>query len=462
MQEEPRFSWLNLLWFVLIVAVAAGTRFWYLHECVDVASGGPLPLLAQDASPAITVKTEEGQTENTTSLRLLIDNIAAEHWFATVAPLADEPEETAHVAPGYPWLVGLLFQVTPEEQTLEFLRWVQGGLGALTAGLYFLFALRAFRHLLVALLAGLLAACHPLWIINTAQLADGVLTTFLLAACLFFGTRSSQNGDPFSALLYGLGLAGLALVRAALLPFTLVGVLWFLARSRTLERGWLCAVVVVLGYLNGVAFWSVRNYQVFEDIVPMVDSAYVHLWQGNNALASGGPQDEQTLRQALPEGRLQELLAVEDQQQRYQALAQDVVDYVAEHPAETVQRRIAAGLYFFLGQSWFTTTEPGRHTSASATLPDWLSDNYAVIVQGVLLGMLLLAVLGWRWSYGWRATSGLAALAVMWVPLPYILSHAETLWGPRLPLDGILLTYAAFALVYLLPIIRGRLPEGSD
>jgi hypothetical protein len=37
------------------------------------------------------------------------------------------------------------------------------------------------------------------------------------------------------------------------------------------------------------------------------------------------------------------------------------------------------------------------------------------------------------------------------VPLPYLLGHAEALSGPRLPLDGVLLCYAAFVLVALVP-----------
>jgi hypothetical protein len=72
-------------------------------------------------------------------------------------------------------------------------------------------------------------------------------------------------------------------------------------------------------------------------------------------------------------------------------------------------------------------------------------------MQSTLLGMLLLAFLGWRWSYGWRRESMPAGLAMVWVPLPYLLSHAEALSGPRLPLDGLLLTYAAFALACLIP-----------
>src|SRR5262249_5281555 len=77
------------------------------------------------------------------------------------------------------------------------------------------------------------------------------------------------------------------------------------------------------------------------------------------------------------------------------------------------------------------------------------------------LGMYLLAFLGWRWGYAWRKESMPASLAVLWLPLPYVLGHAGLLHGPRLPLDGVLLTFAAFALVCLVPGVGGRLREGK-
>ena len=75
--------------------------------------------------------------------------------------------------------------------------------------------------------------------------------------------------------------------------------------------------------------------------------------------------------------------------------------------------------------------------------------------------MLLLAFLGWRWTYSWRKESMLLTLALIWVPLPYLLGHAEALHGARLPLDGVLLGYAAFALICLLPVGR-MLFRGAD
>ncbi len=78
-----------------------------------------------------------------------------------------------------------------------------------------------------------------------------------------------------------------------------------------------------------------------------------------------------------------------------------------------------------------------------------------------MLVLLLLALLGWRWTYAWRRSAMPLTLALIWIPLPYVLSHAEALSGPRLPLDGVLLCYAAFALAGLFAG-RERLWAGED
>ena len=36
-------------------------------------------------------------------------------------------------------------------------------------------------------------------------------------------------------------------------------------------------------------------------------------------------------------------------------------------------------------------------------------------------------LLGWRWSYGWRSEAMPSSLAVVWISLPYLLSHAANL-----------------------------------
>jgi hypothetical protein len=142
------------------------------------------------------------------------------------------------------------------------------------------------------------------------------------------------------------------------------------------------------------------------------------------------------------------------------------------NPQGTVQRRIWAGLYFLLGEKWFKDGQPDQlvtlpdaekaEPATPSALASWVAGNAPLLLTCSLLGMSLLGGLGWRWSYAWHRESMPAALAVLWVPLPYLLSHAEALSGPRLPLDGVLLCYGAFAVAGLLPGVGRGLLHGPD
>ncbi len=437
MSNQRPFGLVGFLLLLIVFLGAAAIRAGYLLTYADSgATAGPIQV--QETSP---------------ELRELITNVKDSTWFGDHAPFSEEEEQTADHSPGYPWLVGLLARLVDAAVLDKTVRWIQVGLGALTAAVYFLFALRAFSSRVVALLAGAFAAVYPFWVSSSAEVNDAVLAGLLLALAVYLGTRAVQTHGPFASLLFGLSLAGLALVRAATLPFGFVALAWFLLRSRHESRGWLCALLAFLGFVNGLVPWTIRNYQAFGEPLPVVSSAWLHLWIGNNENANGGPETESML-QSAPAG---DLKAIKNQPQRYARLSGLVWDEVRQRPVRTVERRIWAGLDFLWGERFFTA-----HRLADPTKPD---ENVSVWEFSLLLSLLILyalAFLGWRWTYAFRKECVPATLAVIWLPLPYLLSHAGALHGPRLPLDGVLLCYAAFALCCLIPGIGGNLLEGRQ
>ena len=432
MAEPRRFTLAEILLLTAIVALAAGLRGGYVMRCADNArNDGPL-------------RVETPPPE----LDALIRNLKENQHFASRSPYDTEEKDTAHIAPGYAYLMWLVSLMVADASLPATMRWVQCGLGALTAGLYFLFARRAFSSSLVATLVGLLGAIHPFWILDTPTLADGVVATFLLGLVLLLGTRASQTSGPLSSLLYGLALAALALVRAALLPFSFVALAWFLMRSRTLGGGWLCALLAFLGFAIGMSPWAVRNWQLYGEPLPIVDSTYYHLWVGNHPQATGGPT-----------GQVPPVL---DPKERGKYFGEEVRKEISDHPDETVRRRLLAGLDFLFGERWFK--EAGLAEPTGSEMPDGLASAYPVALESTLLFLFIFGLFGWRWTYGWRSSSMPLSLAAVWIPLPYVLSHAEALSGPRLPFDGVLLCYAAFALACLAPPRRRLLagePEGE-
>jgi 4-amino-4-deoxy-L-arabinose transferase-like glycosyltransferase len=468
MYEAPRFRILDLLGLLLVVACAAGLRAGYVVLCTTDGDA-VAPFAVQGQGPKRSLPGPDGTRRS--ELEDLVRHLREtpeQPWFGCLAPLSDQEEETADIAPGYPWLLGLAGRVDRPDMVT---RWTQVGLGTLTVLCYFFFARRAFGSTLAGTVAGLLTALDPFWIINSAELADGALVSFLLAAALLLGTRGSQTGAPFASLLYGLALAGLAMVRAALLPFAIIAFVWYLARCRFVSGGGLAALLALLGFANGLAPWALRNWQAFAEPLPIVDSAYLHLWMGNNRLATGATLDEDTLRESLRrnaatteerERFLRQLLDERKQPHRYAQLAPELLAQVTADPAGTLGHRLDAGVCYLLGGSWVRTHRLSTSIGEDAgDVPQWLVQSLEPALAGSLLFMLLLAALGWRWSAGWAWQSRLATLAAIWIPLPYLLSHAEELSGPRLPLDGVLLSYAAFALCCLFPGFA-RTPQDAE
>ena len=468
MNKMPPFTLWTLFALLFVVNCAAGARIWYIAVCTEHGQQDAA-LQVQGSPPASCIPKGTSYRARTepTELDNLAENLTEQRRFAGWAPLANEEETTAHIAPGYPLL--LAGAESLDMNTDALMRWLQCAFGSLTVGCYFFFARRAFHSTAIAIVAGLLTALHPFWIINTAELNDGVLASFLLSVCLALGARAAQVGGAFTGLLFGVTLALLALVRAAMLPFSIVALLWLLwsaAADRRLPLGWFAGFLALVGLANGLVPWMLRNYQAFDSVVPVATSTYLHLWMGNNPSATGSTLDETALRASLPEDRLKELLDEPNQARRYRLLADDVRQEIEDHPVETLSHRVTATLMFLLGERWFkdgkfsVLREPNDDIAAP---PEWLADNAEIMLLAALLGMFGLALLGWRWSYPWRRQARVATIAVLLIPLPYVLSHAENLSGPRLPLDGVLLCYAAFALVSLIPrLVQPPEPETND
>jgi len=454
MAVSRRLDWLDMMLALLILALAGGVRGWYL---VTFAQGGDVAAFAVWQ----TQQPPERYQGDLTELDRLVANIK-EHGplagFRCPAPLSAGEELTAHIAPGYPYFRAYL-EIAANwigygDKPAVVVRWVQVGLGAFTAMLYFLIARRAFASVVVGLLAGLGAAFYPFWVINVAELQDGVLATFLIALVLDLAITAGQKAGALSSLLLGLVLAAACLTRASFLPFAAVLLMWFMLRSRSLPQGWLCALVAFFGFLSGQSWWLVRDFQELKAPMPLVSSAWWHVWVGNNPLSYGGPatRDMKTL---LADREAD--LAGTPQAHRYAKLAESVKSEIFNEPSQTLVRRGKALLYYLFG-----TKSPNRNTiiekGNGPEIEPWVKN----VIMGSLVGLLPLALLGWRWSYGWKQASAPIALAIYWLPLPYFLTHAEHLHGPRLPLDGALICLAALAVGCLLPVVGRPLLEGES
>jgi hypothetical protein len=180
----------------------------------------------------------------------------------------------------------------------------------------------------------------------------------------------------------------------------------------------------------------------------MVKEAETKLNEGANKKPAGSEE---------PKKKLAEL----GQPDRYSQLGQIVLERAQYDTLHVINWRIHAALDFFLGKEFFDHGVFVAQISEPENPDKKVGEEEAVNLAHEFEAWLRTAVnvIGWRWTYGWRRDSRPATLAMIFIPLPYILTHAEALHGPRLPLDGVLLCYVAFVLC--LPILGTYLAAGS-
>ena len=96
---------------------------------------------------------------------------------------------------------------------------------------------------------------------------DGVLVSFALGACLLLAGHVGEKGGALGSVLFGLSLAGLSLVRAALLPFSFAAIIdemHFVIQTEVAQRLAAQPCTRDYGYLSVVTQFYTRPEFVFE------------------------------------------------------------------------------------------------------------------------------------------------------------------------------------------------------
>lgn len=363
-------------------------------------------------------------------------NILAGNGYATA-------EGRSFTAPLFPLYMAGVFAVFGKHN-FTALKILEAVVGALTSGWVYIIGLLAWDgppRRGVGRLAGLMTLAYPTLVYFACVAMTENLFTSLLAgavAGLVVTRRRLLNGQRWSWQALGVGLIfGLAtLTRPVVL--TLPAFLFFwallvdglpLRRSQPGEpgryRSWALVALVTLGMLVPVLSWTARNYVIHRTLIPVATEDGVTFWGGNNPVTGSNPQKagRWVYFIHLPEGEhLNSLPELERRQAAY-ALAWG---YIRQNP-EKMPRLLAYKLLRF----WSLFPNRSGAEKAISLL------SYGIVVPFMLLGI--------GWSL-WRSPRG-ALLLLMFIG-PFMLS-ALIYYGSvrmRLPLEPVLIVFAAFAL----------------
>lgn len=219
---------------------------------------------------------------------------------------------TSQQAPIYPIIVALAYAIggvgTPF--SLLLLQLGQAALGGcLALGVVRLGSRIAPSRPAVSLSAGLMVAIYPTLVYAATHVQVALLAATLLSWMLFWAYRTGLTGQIRAALVTG-SLLALGALTDPILVLSGPGVAWAIIQGRRVASpaSWTEETTRLLGCVTlaavlGITPWTIRNWLVHGEIVPIKSTFGYAFWQGNCAQSEGTDKVVwPTVEQALQSG----------------------------------------------------------------------------------------------------------------------------------------------------------------
>jgi 4-amino-4-deoxy-L-arabinose transferase-like glycosyltransferase len=197
-----------------------------------------------------------------------------------------------------------------------------------------------------AVIAAVLTAIYPYYVVHDTALQETSLYTFLMALGVLLLVRVHRSGSVGTAVGAGLAAGAAVLTRANLAPFVLFAPLWLVLTGRSLAVPWsqrlrVAAVFAAVSALT-VAPWLIRAYYTTGSVALSTESGFF-LWLGNNPYTfSHYPQESIDRSQAIALAALSTQERSELEARQHSEALQDAwfqkkgQDYMRDHPLRTL------------------------------------------------------------------------------------------------------------------------------
>ena len=271
----------------------------------------------------------------------------------------------------------------------------------------------------------------------------------LWLAMLAAATLKLRGSDRMICWIgYGALWAVGALINPSLLsvlPFLALWAIW--PQRKRLGQAAKLALASAAIFMVGIAPWTIRNYAVFHQFIPLRSNFGLELWLGNNP---GVPDSwtwwlhpNENLEEALKYARMTELPYMEEKQREAYA-------FIWSHPADTARFVLHRFADYWLG---FSDSPVDFWPTAPWRLKVRVANNCL---------LSLFALLGALFAFRTRNPAAYPLAMVMLVfPLAFYLTHTSLRY--RYPMDPIMQVLAVFAVVYAVsPAARRSAAAGEE
>lgn len=282
---------------------------------------------------------------------------------------------------------------------------------------------------LVAVLAAVIVATYPTFVYSVVTYhALNAYTAVFLAALLLI-MQQARAADNTRLIVIGLlgGVAALLRSEFVLVMGALYITLWIVTR-RTRDF-----VVLVLLSALVVGPWTLRNYTVFDRVIPVASSVGYNLWKGHNPAARGSGDEIEKTGAAIRQ--LGDKVAAVPHDRNFEIAVDSVfrdaaIQHIKTHPVETFVLGLKKNLLFWLWEAY-----------------DPISWQLAYLIPHVITTALTVfgLVLAFRHGIGGPALFIVAVVVIQSLINAAFSVHVRY----RMTIEPILFVYAAVALVAL-------------
>ncbi|MBW2699457.1 MAG: glycosyltransferase family 39 protein [Deltaproteobacteria bacterium] len=392
-------------------------------------------------------------------LQLHNDSAVYHHW-AMLISLGDwlgTSYPVFYQGPGYAYFLASIYTVFGEAPWWACM--IQVILGTLSVGLTYELGRRLFGPA-TGLIAGLLAACYPMFIFTNALLLGVTLIVFLNLLMLILIASAMPRPSWWKWLAAGLLLGLSALLRGNILifgPLAVIAVIAYYGWDN--KRRWLSAgLLMFFGCLLALAPATAHNFLIGEDHVLLTANAGANFYIGNNP-DSDGIYIAEARYKGRPMG-----MSVRDQEANFPAVARKELKQKKVKPS-----RVSS---FWMGKTFDSIKEkPKRWLMVISKKLKYFFNSYEVPNNRDLeFSKRFSLILSMPWpSFGIIMPLGLLGLALMvrrfrkrGLLLMYFAAYLFALLAffvnarYRLPLVPVLLITAAVSLRWLWRVLQDR------
>src|SRR3989338_831758 len=351
----------------------------------------------------------------------------------TDVPLAKD-RVIIRVGPGYEFFLAVIYAIFGRHLWIVWL--FQAAFHAVSAWLVFVIAKLVFKenwHSLIGIGAAAMFAFHPDLIIASSMLLTENLAIFIMLLTIYNAFSYFEKTSAAKAVLLGLLLGLLTLVRAnlgaILLPFLLI----FFFKKQFSHL-----LIFLLLFAAVLAPWTIRNYSIYHSFIPTAVVSGNNFLAGNHPNASGELDDSRY--EFIKKYKSYDLITAD------KLMFKDTLSYIIQNPAHFAKLtiyRISTYFSFLRPTGWWSYLQGWEKL---ITLLASAAYSIALFTLGIAGFLLMLRRITGEKDYSLEERNRFTIFFILFlvIPLAVIFIIVETRY--RYPVYPILAMFSGYVI----------------